>query len=157
MAEAPKNKPIKRHKAIQPLSREHHQGLLLCWKIGKGFEKDIEPERMMNYLAWFWENHLKLHFEIEEKYVFPVLGENHELVEQALEEHEHLKYLFQVKEGLADNLKTVRRDLEAHIRFEERILFNEVQKIASEEDFQKLKEHHDEEISCGLYQDEFWI
>ena len=42
MAEAPKNKPIKRHKAIQPLSREHHQGLLLCWKIGKGFEKGIE-------------------------------------------------------------------------------------------------------------------
>ena len=49
------------------------------------------------------------------------------------------------------------RVLEANIRFEERVLFNEIQKEASEEDFQKLQEHHNQEISCGLWQDEFWI
>lgn len=157
MAEAPKNKPIKRHKAIQPLSREHHQGLLLCWKIGKGFEKSIEPERMKAYLEWFWENHLQLHFEIEEKYVFPVLGGDHNLVRQALEEHEHLEYLFNSKDDLTENLKMIRKDLESHIRFEERILFNEIQKKASEKDYRKLQEHHDREISCGLWHDEFWV
>ena len=34
-------KPQKRHKALQPLSREHHHGLLLSWKIRTGFSKDI--------------------------------------------------------------------------------------------------------------------
>jgi len=27
------NQPIKRHVALQPVSREHHYGLLLSWKI----------------------------------------------------------------------------------------------------------------------------
>ncbi|MGY5851891.1 hemerythrin domain-containing protein [Salegentibacter sp. F14] len=156
MAETPKNKPIKRHKAIQPLSREHHQGLLLCWKIGKGLENGIETSRIKTYLEWFWENHLKFHFEIEEKYVFPVLGKDHKLIVQALEEHEHLKQLFKAEEDPILTLKAIRRDLEAHIRFEERILFNEIQKEASEKDFQTLQEHHDHEISCGIWHDEFW-
>ena len=33
------HKPQKRHKALQPLSREHHHGLLLSWKIRSGFNK----------------------------------------------------------------------------------------------------------------------
>jgi len=35
-------KPIKRDKVLQPLSHDHHQGLLLCWKIRTGIKKGIE-------------------------------------------------------------------------------------------------------------------
>ena len=42
-----KSKPIKRHKALQPLSRDHHHGLLLSWKIRAGFSKNIEPNRIL--------------------------------------------------------------------------------------------------------------
>ena len=36
------NKIQKRHKALQNLSREHHHGLLLSWKIRTGLNKNIE-------------------------------------------------------------------------------------------------------------------
>ncbi len=43
-------KPQKRHIALQPLSREHHQGLLLSWKIRKGLSRKIEFDRIQNYV-----------------------------------------------------------------------------------------------------------
>jgi len=38
--------PIKRNEALKPLSRDHHHGLLLCWKIRQGIKLNIEPERI---------------------------------------------------------------------------------------------------------------
>ncbi len=152
----PKNNPIKRHEAIQPLSREHHQGLLLCWKIRKGFETGVEPQRIKNYTDWFWENQLQEHFRIEEKYVFPVLGAENNLVKQALKEHEHLASLFRQNTEISLALETIQNDLEGHIRFEERVLFNKIQEEASAEELQHIQEHHEKEISCGVWEDEFW-
>lgn len=151
-----KNKPIKRHKAIQPLSREHHQGLLLCWKIRKGFETGVDPRRIKKYADWFWENQLQEHFRIEEKYVFPVLGPENNLVKQALEEHEHLAALFHQDTEISFALKMIRDDLEGHIRFEERVLFNKIQEEASSEALHHIQQHHGRQISCGLWEDEFW-
>ena len=65
-------KPIKRHEAIQSISREHYQGLLFGSKIRMGLKKQIEPDRMAKYAVWFYKEHLIPHFEIEEKYLFPV-------------------------------------------------------------------------------------
>ena len=48
------NKPLKRHKALQPLSRDHHHGLLLSWKIRSGFKKNIDVERIKVYADWFY-------------------------------------------------------------------------------------------------------
>ncbi|WP_037318000.1 hemerythrin domain-containing protein [Salegentibacter sp. Hel_I_6] len=152
----PRDKPIKRHKAIQPLSREHHQGLLLCWKIRKGFETGVEPQRIKKYTDWFWENQLQEHFRIEEKYVFPVLSAQDVLVKQALEEHEHLAALFCQDTEISFALEMIKNDLEGHIRFEERVLFNKIQEEASAEELQHIQEHHEKEISCGLWEDEFW-
>jgi len=52
------NKPLKRYKALQPLSKEHHHGLLLSWKLRMGFKKNIEIERMKTYADWFYQTHL---------------------------------------------------------------------------------------------------
>ncbi len=40
------SKPIKRSVALKPLSREHHHGLLLSWKIREGFNRNVEIERI---------------------------------------------------------------------------------------------------------------
>lgn len=40
------SQPIKRHPSLQPLSREHHYGLLLSWKIREGFKREVPPERI---------------------------------------------------------------------------------------------------------------
>lgn len=43
-------KPIKRHTALKPLSREHHHGLLLSWKIREGLKRNIEIPRIKKYI-----------------------------------------------------------------------------------------------------------
>lgn len=80
-----KPKPLKRHKSIVPLSKDHHQALLLCWKIRMGVKKNIAPQRIKSYCHWFWINHIQPHFNIEEKYVFPVLGNEHDLIKKHLQ------------------------------------------------------------------------
>jgi len=134
--------PIKRNEALKPLSRDHHHGLLLCWKIRQGFKLNIEPERIKKYLDWFWISYLKPHFEVEEQYVFPVLGSKNELVKQALAEHRRLKRLFENEDDLSKILSLIEEELEKHIRFEERVLFNEIQKVARKEQLQQIQLLH---------------
>ncbi|MBR9845633.1 MAG: hemerythrin domain-containing protein [Algicola sp.] len=151
-----KHKPLKRHKALQPLSREHHQGLLLSWKIRTGFKKNIEPERIKTYANWFFENHLIPHFEIEETLIFPILEPEHELIKRALAEHRRLKRLFTETENDTKTLIKIEEELEQHIRFEERILFPEIQKVATEEQLLHIENVHQPDSFEDNLVDAFW-
>lgn len=150
-------KPIKRDKSIQPLSREHHHNLLLCWKIRKGFSKGVSPERMKKYSDWFFENHVLPHFKIEETYLFPILGKENELVKKALADHRRLKRLFKNSKKVERSLSLLEEELERHVRFEERELFNEIQRNASPEQLKLIAEKHTEEKFVENTEDEFWL
>ena len=149
-------KPIKRDKNIQPLSRDHHHTLLLCWKIRKGFSKGVEVKRMKTYSDWFFEHHIFPHFKLEEEYLFPVLGEKHEMVKKALAEHRRLERLFREKEKITRSLSLIEEELELHVRYEERELFNEIQKQASPEQLEVIAEVHEDERFQDNTVDEFW-
>ncbi|MBS1516724.1 MAG: hemerythrin domain-containing protein [Bacteroidetes bacterium] len=151
------SEPIKRNPSLQPLSRDHHHGLLLCWKIRTGFSKGVSTERIKTYADWFYQNYILKHFEIEEKYVFPVLGTANELIGRALEEHENLRKLFTDDNDAEGSLRKLSIDLENHIRFEERILFNDIQKSASPQQLDVIKSSHpDLRFADNLY-DQFWV
>ncbi|HET7360542.1 MAG TPA: hemerythrin domain-containing protein [Salinimicrobium sp.] len=150
-----KNKPIKRDKSIQPLSREHHHNLLLCWKIRTGFSKGVALQRMKKYADWFFKDHVLPHFKIEEAYLFPVLGAENEMVKRALAEHRRLKRLFGNKTKIERSLSLIEEELEAHVRFEERILFNEIQKVANKEQLALIAENHTEGKFQENTEDEF--
>ncbi|MFS4418043.1 hemerythrin domain-containing protein [Maribacter sp. 2307ULW6-5] len=147
------HKPIKRHKALQGISREHHHGLLLCWKIRMGFKNGVDPERIRKYADWFYKTHLVPHFELEEKHVFPVLGKDHALVNTALGQHQNLHELFKKGKDLA----LLETRLEQHIRFEERVLFKELQERATEEQLSHISKMHQEETFCENTDDPFWL
>lgn len=149
-------KPLKRVKELQPLSREHHHGLLLCWKIRTGFSRNIAPERIKRYSDWFYITHLLPHFELEEEYVFSILKNDNELVKKALSEHRRLRRLFNQGINIEKNLGLIEEELEAHIRFEERVLFPEVQKVASREQLIKIAEIHHEDEFVENEKDVFW-
>ncbi|UPS91594.1 hemerythrin domain-containing protein [Bizionia sp. M204] len=149
-------KPLKRHKALQPLSREHHHGLLLSWKIRSGFSKNVSVERMKTYADWFFENHLIPHFELEEAEIFSILDSQNELVKKALADHRRLKRLFAEDSSLDKSLSKIEEELEQHIRFEERILFPEIQKVATEEQLQHIAKIHQPESFEDNITDEFW-
>jgi hypothetical protein len=149
-------KPKKRHQALQPLSRDHHHGLLLSWKIRTGFSKNVAPERMKIYADWFFDTHLIPHFEMEEKYVFTILGTNNDLVKKALADHRRLIRLFKKEENDALVLGKIEEELDKHIRFEERILFPEIQKEATEDEMHFIEKMHHEENFVDKLDDEFW-
>nr|WKN35964.1 hemerythrin domain-containing protein [Tunicatimonas sp. TK19036] len=150
------SKPIKRHKSLQPLSREHHHSLLLCWKIRTGFKKGVEAERIKRYADWFFAHHIQPHFEAEEAYIFPILGMDHELVKKAMSEHRRLYRLFNISDEIEKALGLIEEELEQHIRFEERVLFNEIQQVATSEQLKVFDKHHTEERFEENTEDEFW-
>jgi hemerythrin-like domain-containing protein len=150
------SKPLKRAPELQPLSHDHHHGLQLCWKIRTGFSKQIEPARIKRYADWFFENHLKPHFELEEKYIFTILNKEDELIKKGLTEHRRLKRLFEETSNLEKSLGLIEEELEAHIRFEERVLFAEIQKTATVAQLTKINEIHSEAVFVEMEDDLFW-
>lgn len=151
-----KEKPIKRSEKLKPLSREHHHALLLCWKIKNGFAKGAPAERIKKYADWFFENHLLPHFAIEEQYVFTVLGDEHPFIRQAKSDHRRLKELFTNNGDVENNLREIEEKLQNHVRFEERTLFNEIQKHATEKQLDDIELFHVEEKFVDNVDDLFW-
>lgn len=150
-------KPIKRSNALKPLSREHHHGLLLCWKIRKGFSKGIAPERIKAYCDWFFRAYLLPHFELEEKQVFPILGNHHELILQALKEHQSLRACMREDADIRASLERIATELEQHIRFEERLLFNRIEAAATPAQLQLIQQVHTEQKFIENGSDVFWM
>lgn len=148
--------PIKRHEFLKPFSRDHHHGLLLCWKIKTGFSKNVEASRIRKYTVWLFDNSLLPHFEMEEKYLFPILGKDNDLIKRAIAEHGEIKRLVQLETELQKNLNSIKEILENHIRFEERILFNAIQSVATTEQLQQIQFHHSDTAFADNLTDAFW-
>lgn len=149
--------PIKRHKALKPLSRDHHHGLLLCWKIREGLKRKIELDRIKNYTDFFFTSQLRPHFKFEESEIFPLLGEGHSMSTRAINEHSRLEILFK-EEASEETLHSIEHELNRHIRFEERQLFRELQETVSEEKLQKITNKEEEIITPDPddWSDKFW-
>jgi iron-sulfur cluster repair protein YtfE (RIC family) len=124
---------MKRHPSLIPLSRQHHETLILAQLIKKGapvyrgLPETIEGKR--EAMLIHFENHLKQHFAAEEKMFLQVMGIDasiDELIIQLREEHRNIEQLIdQLKseDSLSEKLHQLGLLLEAHIRKEERQLF----------------------------------
>jgi len=152
--------PLKRIDELIPLSHDHHHALWLSLKIRTGFKKGIDPFRIKKYTDWFYELHLVPHFDLEEKYVFPILGEHNELVKRALKEHRKLNRLFRSAKDIEKSLVQIEEKLESHIRFEERVLFEKIQQVAAPDELDRILAIHNSNFSDAKFEerweDEFW-
>lgn len=157
-----KSKPLKRHPALIPLSKDHHFGLLLCWKIRTGIKKEIEEERIAAYVDYFFQNHLLYHFEEEEKYIFPLLDEKDEKRKKAERQHRKIGRLVDKLIAESDHtevtLGQIEEEVEGHIRFEERDLFPYIQKTQNEIQLEKLRIKIEEihHATNEIWEDQFW-
>ncbi len=134
--------PINRSPQLQGISREHHDGLLLSWKIRVGTAKGVAPTRIRRYCRKFLKEHLKPHFSIEEDVLFPILGTDHPAVRRAMAEHRRLQRLINGRSDVVVALSLIEEELEAHIRFEERQLFNHIQEVATPEQLAEIERAH---------------
>lgn len=146
--------PLKRHEALKSLSRDHHFGLLLSWKLRQGIRKGISVDRMSDYIVWSWQYNLSRHFEIEERAVFSVIPKN-QLIQSACIQHQKIEQC--IIDGFRSNrdIEVFAELLDDHIRFEERRVFEVIQTVANAEQLRNISKSHDFEIRDD-YTDVFW-
>lgn len=102
------------------------------------------------------ETSLQAHFEFEENYVFPILGQENELIIKAIQEHKRLQQIFTSTDIIKKNLCSIEEELVSHIRYEERVLFKEIQSIASDNQLEIIEKEHSKN-TIDEWEDEFWI
>ncbi|MCC6399677.1 MAG: hemerythrin domain-containing protein [Flavobacteriales bacterium] len=134
--------PLERHPQLRPLSREHHHGLLLCWRIRRDLVGRRDHDQMLAECRTVFERELLPHFAVEEEAVFPVLGAGDPLVRRAIAEHRRIARLFLTTDDPTRTLSRIEDALEAHIRFEERVLFPQVQERATAEELDRIDQVH---------------
>lgn len=156
------HKPIKRREELVILSREHHEGLLLCWKIRTGLSNNVTEDRIIAYTIYFYNTFLKEHFAEEEMYVFTLLPENDAMVVKAIEDHDIINGMIKTLDSVRNKkewLETFAYELEQHIRYEERQLFGyieqQAEKTALEETGKKLANPQNAHVKQS-WTDIFW-
>lgn len=141
---------------LESLTREHSYAFDFCTRIREGLNRNVETGRIRKYIDWFEKNYLVPHFEFEEQYVFPVLG-NNARVKKALANHRRIRRLLSCSCTDEKVLTLLEEELATYIRFEERTLYNEIKPVAGAEKLAEIKRHHDKfEFSDG-WKDRFWI
>lgn len=142
--------------SLQPLSHKHYHTLLLCWKIRMSLRKQVSSHRIKRYADWFFDYHLQPHFKMEEDHVFPILGADHPLIKKATAEHRRLKRLFTTNTDVKRNLSLIEEELESHVRFEERVLFQKIQEKVITHNLTVNTVLHHEEAFIENMEDPFW-
>ncbi len=151
--------PIKRSIQLQPLSQEHHDGLLFVWKIRQVLHNNTPIDKLQEYVRWFWKNHIRPHFFQEEKFLLPCLPVNHPLGKKLKDDHTEIRELMLSidREVERPDLISLANFIELHIRWEEREFFQYLESNLSAAELEDIsKKLNDHPVSCKVeWKDEF--
>ena len=153
---------MKRHKSLQSLSHEHHQGLMLAQLIKsgspeyKGLPNTVEGK--VQHTIKFFEENLVPHFNKEEKILFTISknknAEIDRLINELIFQHKAIYLLINKLRKSSEpkiELNELGMLLESHIRKEERELFQGIQNVFSENEMEKLeKDLGESSTSCKV-------
>lgn len=146
--------PLKRHPALQDLSRDHHAFLIEARNVRWLLEGDERAESLpitIERLLVFWHEHGEAHLREEETVLFPFCEEHVPELCKTLELERHLTndhaWLRSKVAELADVpqlenstplLRTLSKFIEAHVRHEEREIFEQIQAALTAEQLEDL-------------------
>jgi hemerythrin-like domain-containing protein len=130
---------MKRLAEFQPLSMQHHQGLVFARKVKKAAASgDANSVRnMWIQVGRLFETELEPHFRIEDIYIAPILEKHGEtaLMQRFKQEHRAIRRIFMPESGRTSaDLNHFGELLERHIRFEEREFFETAQRLMSDDE-----------------------
>ncbi|HEY0825593.1 MAG TPA: hemerythrin domain-containing protein [Ramlibacter sp.] len=115
---------MKRATELMPLSREHHEALVLARRACEPQRAD--PAALREQVLRRWGEQFEPHFAAEEQVLLPALDAAGALAEAgaAREDHAHLRALVQgLREGTPGCLGAWGEAMRAHVQWEERHLF----------------------------------
>jgi hemerythrin-like domain-containing protein len=125
-----------RDKSLIPLSHQHQHALSLCVRVDRAAPiPDGDLETWQTEIVQQFEQEIKIHFLAEENALFPAARQFPELislVEELQADHQWLLAAFSKAETYcmsAADLSAFALRLSAHIRKEERQLFESLQKL----------------------------
>jgi len=125
-----------RDQNLIPLSHQHQRALALCVRIDRAQPiPDADVQTWQAEICQLFEEEIKIHFAAEEAVIFPAARQFAELVRLAEEltaEHASLRGLFRQAEARRmspETLPAFAQQLSAHIRKEERLLFESMQQL----------------------------
>jgi hemerythrin superfamily protein len=146
-----------RDKSLIPLSHQHQRALALCVRIDRA-----QPIPKADLQAWqaeiehIFEQEIKIHFSAEEQALFPAARRFPELiplVEELIADHSALREGFSQAEDhrmSAESLPAFAQQLSAHIRREERQLFERMQKLMTPDELSLLEEQLEEALKDSV-------
>lgn len=138
---------MKRHPAFQDLSRDHFTALNRSLQVVRAVEGHARAfpyeQALANFEALWVHDGLQAHFGEEEHDLLPVLRARSEtdLADRLLREHAALRTEFAAivaKTSTPERAAQAARDLMAHARWEEDVVFEWLQDHLSEADLQDL-------------------
>ncbi|QEC65826.1 hemerythrin domain-containing protein [Panacibacter ginsenosidivorans] len=155
---------MKRHVQLQPLSRQHHNGLLAVLLLKKGIKKAASSKEMAAFIFDFWHKDIEEHFKAEENFLVPAVANadcDKALIETLKEEHAVLRSYISLLQHNPRNMEVIEKFtnlLEQHIRFEEKIFFPAAENCLTEEQLTELGKHlHEGDTqNCMNYPVKFW-
>jgi alkylhydroperoxidase/carboxymuconolactone decarboxylase family protein YurZ len=124
---------MKRSPELRDLSVEHHHGLVAARRMRKGSQGESPLAAAIEGFREAWRDEIAPHFRREEEILLPafaqVAGAEDPMIVRTLTEHVALRRAVAALEAARDGAERQRlageigTALEAHIRFEERVLF----------------------------------
>lgn len=136
-------KRLKRHESLQPLSRHHMEALHLALKLRRaGTDKStLTPEEIQHELLEFWEPDGNNHFREEEEILIPRFAQYRSIdrpeIIEMLKEHVQIRALIdqiiKMKKIDISIMHELGELLNDHVRKEERVIFEMIQKELPEE------------------------
>jgi quercetin dioxygenase-like cupin family protein len=123
---------MQRHPALVPLSHDHHHTLVHARRL-----REQGTEAAPAFLRFFAAETLR-HFRDEEELVFPLLEDEPEELRQVLLEHQRIRALaLRLRDG-EDVTRELGELLDAHVRLEERQLFDLIQRLVPDDRLDEL-------------------
>ncbi|MEL6972906.1 MAG: hemerythrin domain-containing protein [Bacteroidota bacterium] len=136
---------MKRHEALVPLSRDHHQLLILAQVLKQDVpaykNMPTTPDAQRNFALERYQQIISPHFRWEEEVLLPLAEKYGDKLQrqadQVRDEHQALREAFDrlvdaPLEDLPQQLDMLGRQLAAHVRFEERRFFEKLQEVLPE-------------------------
>jgi hemerythrin-like domain-containing protein len=120
---------MKRHAALQPLSRDHHVALVVAQRLRRATDADVDAARD-GFLS-FWREHGAHHFRVEEDVLLPAFAvygdpEDDSIVEMLLDHVRIRAAALRLERDPSpplDALHELGTALGRHVRLEERTVF----------------------------------
>jgi hemerythrin-like domain-containing protein len=117
---------MKRHAALQPLSRDHHVTLVAAQRLRRATEATAGDARAQ-FLA-FWAEHGARHFRVEEDVLLPLFAQHGDpgavVIARMLIDHVRIRArVLALDSAGVDELHALGEELAAHVRLEEREVF----------------------------------